>query len=236
VNDDDGPLRDEVSAEEVERLVEAAGPGTPDRPPFGPEGAFGPPSPPPDAGGFTLEEVIREIDAEYTAARGVPAKAAAPEKPAAPAAASQTEDLVLFTLGESAFAVPTANVREVGRAPAVTPLPNVPDWLRGVTNLRGDILSVVDLKTFLRIPRSGEPARMLVVASSTDELTTALLVDAVPGRARLAAGARQPAEALASPAIAPYAVGLNEHRDRLVTVLDLDKILRAPDLQQFQGA
>src|SRR5439155_2655815 len=54
-----------------------------------------------------------------------------------------------FDLARATYAVPLDHVREIDRVPAITPLPNVADWLVGAANLRGEILSVVDFASFL---------------------------------------------------------------------------------------
>ncbi len=187
------------------------------------------PAPP----GPDLEEVIGGIDDAY-AAQGVGEVVAA--EPGPRDATSLLEKFVLFSLGPSTFAVPTRNVREVERAPDVTPVPSVPSWLRGVANLRGDILSVVDLRGFFGVPADEEARRMLVVASDSGEVVTAFLVDAVRGMTRLTAADRRPTAAVSDERIAPFVDGLVELDGRLVTILDLDRILRAPDFAQFQGA
>src|SRR5436190_369995 len=62
------------------------------------------------------------------------------------------EQFLIFTAAGTDFAAPLANIVEVGDAPLVTPLPCVPDWVLGVSNVRGDILSVLDLRTFFGLP------------------------------------------------------------------------------------
>src|SRR5215469_692173 len=58
---------------------------------------------------------------------------------------------VAFSLGGSGCVFPAEYVLEVGQIPKITPVPNVPYWLAGVANRRGDIISVVDLRAFLEL-------------------------------------------------------------------------------------
>jgi hypothetical protein len=72
---------------------------------------------------------------------------------------------VAFTLGGSGCAFPAEYALEVGQIPKITPVPNVPDWLAGVANRRGDILSVVDLRAFLELNKANRSAEgQLIVA------------------------------------------------------------------------
>src|SRR4030095_6422769 len=85
------------------------------------------------------------------------------------AVGNDEEQHVIFTLDGASYSLPIASVTEIGRPLAVTPLPNVPEWMVGVANLRGDIISVVDLRRFFGLgadeaPRGG---RMLVVRSKS---------------------------------------------------------------------
>lgn len=78
-------------------------------------------------------------------------------------------------------ALPLANVSEVGRVPATVPLPFVPGWIAGVINLRGHIVSLVDLAVLLSGRPSEAPARMVVIGTREGDIFAASLVDAVHG-------------------------------------------------------
>jgi twitching motility protein PilI len=87
-----------------------------------------------------------------------------------------------FRLGAERFVTSRADVREVLPIPdQVTRVPGAKPWLRGIANLRGQLLTVVDLKSFLRAgtPAADRQARVLVVASR--EVPTGLIVDEVVG-------------------------------------------------------
>ena len=144
------------------------------------------------------------------------------------------ERFVLFSIASTHYAVPASFVTELERVPKVTAVPRVPAWIRGVTNLRGDILSVIDMRTFLGLdampPHSG---RMLVVRLLDEEFSAGLVVDAVE---RIVAvppeEIRPPASPLKGPLIA-YLSGVCVIGDRVVAVLDLDRLLRSTDIRQF---
>lgn len=106
--------------------------------------------------------------------------AAAADIEAEPEVLEDLEEFVAFSLGETRCVVPIRNVIEIGRIPDAVGVPNAPAWLHGLGNLRGQVLSLIDLRAFLGIGRV-RPAtgRMLVLRTDDDEVQAGLLVDHV---------------------------------------------------------
>ncbi len=143
---------------------------------------------------------------------------------------------VVFRLGSRTMAIPLAAVSEIARPPKVTRLPHVPAWVLGIANLRGDIVSMLDLEGFLsgKLGKSSHEQRMLALRPAGDDVRTAVLVDSVDGiqafeDARIARVTRgYDAE------VAPYARGLYQLEDDLVVVLDADRLLQSKPMRQFE--
>jgi twitching motility protein PilI len=115
------------------------------------------------------------------------AKVAIAAREGAPAAADEWVGIG-FRLGAERFVTSRAEVREVLPTPEqITRVPGAKPWLRGIANLRGQLLTVVDLKSFLGAgaAASERQARVLIVASR--EVPTGLIVDEVLGFRRFAA-------------------------------------------------
>ncbi|MBC7797580.1 MAG: chemotaxis protein CheW [Pyrinomonadaceae bacterium] len=92
------------------------------------------------------------------------------------------EKHIVFKLDENLFAFSAADVMEIAHPLKVTPLPFVPSWLTGVTNLRGDILAVVDLRRLWNKESAMQGAnktKMLVLRSRKENLMMGLVVDSV---------------------------------------------------------
>ena len=182
----------------------------------------------PQAPAPTLRAAIATADGRFDA----PAVSLA--APAAPARTAATGRFVLLSVASAHYAVPEAFVTELERVPRVTIVPRVPEWLCGVANLRGDIVSVIDLRAYLGLaPHAPATARMLVVRLLDEPFTTGLIVDAVDRIVTLQA---EDVKAPASPldgALAPFVSGVCTIGDRLVAVLDVDRLLRSPDIRQF---
>ena len=153
------------------------------------------------------------------------------QEPAKPAAKH-----VLFVLNEAHYAVPLANVLELQRLPHITTLPNAPDWLRGVTNLRGEVLSVVDLRSLLGMPAAESPVsqRLIVVRSTREEISTGWIVDRVLGIRGIAAEDLKPSSTLMTGPAASFLSGVVDRDARLIAVLDVNRVLSSPEMRQFE--
>ncbi|MFC5359278.1 chemotaxis protein CheW [Azospirillum himalayense] len=112
------------------------------------------------------------------------------------AGAERAEAFVVFRLAGAEYGLPVAAVQEVLRQPdAVTPLPNAPDFVSGVTTLRGAVLPLVALRRLLRLPegRGSAEERGRVVVIAAGAARAGLLVDGMAGIVRLPDGAIGPA-------------------------------------------
>jgi purine-binding chemotaxis protein CheW len=94
-------------------------------------------------------------------------------------AAGETLDLVTFALASERYALEARHVREVVRLVDYTPVPSAPEFLLGVTNVRGEILAVMDLRKFFDVPHKGltDLSRVLVLGHERAEF--GVLADAV---------------------------------------------------------
>lgn len=183
----------------------------------------------PDA--LSLQSLLAQIDRET---QQVPLAELPyePQRASAPPAAKH----VLFSLNAAHYAVPLANVLELQRMPHITVLPNVPDWLHGVTNLRGEVLSVVDLRSLLGLPAAESSAskRLIVVRSTREEISTGWIVDQVLGIRGIAAEDLKPRSTLMAGPAASFLSGVVEQDTHLIAVLDVNRVLSSPEMRQFE--
>ena len=94
---------------------------------------------------------------------------------------------IVFGIAGTRYALEMGQVIEVGPVPPTTPLPQVPPWLLGVSNLRGEVLALLDLRLFLGQPpqAANDRDRMLILQAGSAQLTAGLVVDQVFGVAAL---------------------------------------------------
>jgi len=183
--------------------------------------------------GESLEELISIIDSEIEEAaplistEGVQATASA-----------TGQRYIVFTLAETKYAVPLGSVIEMGRIPKITSVPLVPDWIKGVTNLRGDILSVIDLRSFLNIAPLDriETGRMLVVRSGQGDVTAGLIVDQVKGLRELSDKGIVPPSTSIQDKVVNFLGGVHGAGEDLLAVIDMERFFSLPELRQFGAA
>ncbi len=144
---------------------------------------------------------------------------------------------IVFELAGSPYAVPIENVREVVRPSRPTPVPGLPEWMPGVANVRGDIVSIVDLPLFLGVQNATAEHRGLLIAQTNDgTLTVGLLVSNIVGIRRLSAARPLDREQFRNNPIAVFLDGVVEENGRLIPIVRFDALIRATELQTLQSA
>ena len=89
------------------------------------------------------------------------------------------KQLCTFYVGEGYFGIPVQQVQEVVRPQPITPVPLAPKVVRGLINLRGQILTAIDLRFRLGLGEPGDPAKLMNVVVRTDEAPVSFLVDEI---------------------------------------------------------
>lgn len=183
----------------------------------------------------SLEQLVGSIDASRERLTSVGHADAV--KRSAAGNSGEVQRYIAFDLGSTRYAVAMENVLEVERLPSVTPIPNVPEWIDGLSNLRGEIISVVDLRRYFQMDDndSDRTRRMLVVKSLEADVTTSLVVDRVAGIRNIATGTIQPPTSAVASAGAEFITGTSEPGGELLVILDLEALLQCDAMQQFNA-
>ena len=134
---------------------------------------------------------------------------------------------VLFTLGQQVYGVEIRRVQRLLQIPSVTPVPGAPDFVEGVTQIRGKVVALINTKRRLGLqdPTWTSQARVIIVELANNEAHIGLIVDAVTEVARIPPENIEPTTQAGISTHDPVAVGIAKHDDRLVILLDPDKVL-----------
>ncbi len=173
--------------------------------------------------------------AEMVAAPDADAVSAVPEPPPAPIKElGPPERFVVFRLAEKSYGIAMQRVLETDRMPRVTFVPGLPSSLRGITNLRGDILPIIDLRQLLGWGETELTAgNRLIVVKSTADSQVGLIVDALGGLGTFGVDRSGGVERSGNAVENELLNGSGEHKGQQVNVLDLDKVFTATELQEL---
>jgi chemotaxis signal transduction protein/chemotaxis regulatin CheY-phosphate phosphatase CheZ len=132
-----------------------------------------------------------------------------------------------FRLHTGEYAIPITRVREIVNLPTVTSLPQSPEYLRGVTNLRGNVIPLVNLRKLINIPENGTGGTKVIVIVS-GRLTFGIIVDGITGVLSIDESAIESPEGL-SHARSQEITGVAKLDGRLIVLLDTSKLIPLKD-------
>ncbi|MCW4015388.1 MAG: chemotaxis protein CheW [Candidatus Bathyarchaeota archaeon] len=135
--------------------------------------------------------------------------------------------IVNFTVGDVDYGVPVEQVREVRDFQAVTPVPGAPSYVEGVTNLRGQIITVMDLRKRLNI-EEGEGAGEKIIVIEMGKAAVGVMVDTVTEVSTIAEADIE-RHIQVSKKLENYVVGVAKQGEKLIVVMDLTKIISDND-------
>jgi len=141
-----------------------------------------------------------------------------------------------FHLAGEEYAVSILRVREIIEYEVVTRVPGTPAWVRGVMNLRGSVVPVIDLAVKLGLAESPVTRRTCIVVAEVElggeKVVLGVMADAVSQVLELAAAEIEPPPSFGTPVRVDYLHGLGRLGDRFVLLLDIDRLLSAAELLQ----
>lgn len=142
----------------------------------------------------------------------------------APAAGNEVE-LVTFYVGDLLLGANIRRVREINRHFELTPVPHAAEYVRGVINLRGEVVTVVDLRTIFGLGRTEitRHTRNVIVQSRSEHI--GVLVDRVADTIRVPAGTVEPPPANVQGVNAAFFEGVCRLEQELIVVLNVDAAL-----------
>lgn len=146
------------------------------------------------------------------------------------------EQFVIFSLAGTECAARIDNVQEIERMLEITPVPRTPVWVEGITNLRGNIVTVVDLRSFMDMPRAAPDRASRILVSRAGDVVMGMVVDQVNEIRYLRPSAIRSPLANLGGGLTPYLRGVYQLDDRLLSVIDLGKVLLCEKMQDLSTA
>jgi purine-binding chemotaxis protein CheW len=142
--------------------------------------------------------------------------------------------LVSFTIGGEEYGVDILKVQEINRMLAVTNVPNSPEYVDGVINLRGKVIPIIDLRRRFRMERKEHDKNTRIVVVEVSGKVVGFVVDAVSEVLRIPRSVTEPPPPLVAGVDAEYITAVGKLEDRLLMLLDLEKVLATEEKEALE--
>ncbi len=157
-----------------------------------------------------------------------------PQRPTAPTGgtgrhATDTTQIVSFRLANEEYGVDIMRVQEVILLGQITEMPEVPDYIRGLINLRGHVIPIVDLRRRFALPVANNDEHTRIVVVNVGKRTIGIIVDAVNEVLRIGADQVEPPPSSVSGVDHGYIRGLVKFENKILILLNIENVLSRED-------
>jgi purine-binding chemotaxis protein CheW len=146
---------------------------------------------------------------------------------------------LIFHLGAEEFGTEVLKVREIMGMQDITAIPQVPAYVKGVINLRGKVVPVIDLRLKFSMDAQEYTARTCIIVmrtcSSGQELTVGMIVDGVVEVLNLGTSDIEDTPDFGPGVDIPYLIGMAKTKGKVKILLDIDQVLASDELDRFVG-
>jgi len=145
-------------------------------------------------------------------------------------------EYLAFTLGDEEYGIDILKVQEIRGYDAVTRIANAPPFIKGVINLRGHIVPIVDMRIKFDLEKVRYDAFTVVIILNIADRVVGIVVDGVSDVLTLAPGQVRPAPEFGAAFDTEYLVGLGAIEQRMLILIDIDKLMRSADMALMEQA
>lgn len=144
--------------------------------------------------------------------------------------------IVGFQVGRETYGVPITSLHEIVRVPEITAVPDAPTYMEGVINLRGKIVSVIDLRKRFAEKNAGSGRQNRILVVEHNGRLAGLIVDSASEVLKIPASDIEPPPATFQDGGLNCVTGLGKYRGRLIVLLDMARLLEYSGLRSTGGA
>ena len=152
------------------------------------------------------------------------------------AAASSSRELLTFTLGSEEYGIDILKVQEIRGYEAVTTIANAPEFIKGVINLRGVIVPIVDMRIKFKLGRVTYDESTVVIILNVANRVVGMVVDGVSDVTTLKADEIKPAPEFGASLDTQYLQGLGTVDERMIILADIEKLMTSRDMELIETA
>ena len=163
-------------------------------------------------------------------------QAAVAAAPAAGLAGNEANEFLTFTLGEEEYGIDILKVQEIRGYDAVTRIANAPEFIKGVVNLRGTIVPVVDMRIKFGLGNVEYNQFTVVIVLNVSGRVVGMVVDSVSDVITLSSEQVKPAPDFSSSFDTQYILGLGTVDERMLILADIEKLMTSSDMALMDAA
>jgi len=148
----------------------------------------------------------------------------------------ESRELLTFTLGREEYGIDILKVQEIRGYEAVTTIANAPEFIKGVINLRGIIVPIVDMRIKFKLERVNYDETTVVIILNIAQRVVGMVVDGVSDVTTLKADEIKPAPEFGSGLDTQYLQGLGTIDERMIILVDIEKLMTSRDMELIDSA
>ena len=150
--------------------------------------------------------------------------------------AADGNQFLTFLLLDEEYGIDILQVQEIKNYSHITPIPNTPPYVKGAMNLRGTVVPIVDLRCKFDMPEAEYNQYTVIIVVMIQERVVGMVVDAVSDVLNVGSEDFEPAPSLGGGVDTSFMKGLAKNGDRLITLLNIDKVIGLSDLSLEENA
>ena len=145
-------------------------------------------------------------------------------------------ELLTFTLGKEEYGIDILKVQEIRGYDAVTAIANAPDFIKGVINLRGIIVPIVDMRIKFKLGNVSYNELTVVIILNVANRVVGIVVDGVSDVIALTADQIKPSPHFSASLDMQYITGMGTVNERMIIVIDIEKLMTSRDMDLVEEA
>lgn len=145
-------------------------------------------------------------------------------------------EILVFTLGREEYGIDILKVQEIRGYDAVTTLANMPKFIKGVINLRGAIVPIIDMRIKFNLGQADYNQFTVVIILNIGRRVVGIVVDGVSDVLTLSTDQIRPAPEFGGTVNTEYLLGLGAVDERMIILMDIEKMMTSPELQLVEQA
>ena len=139
---------------------------------------------------------------------------------------ADTRQFVVFKLGNEEYGIDIQKVTTIEKMMTIARVPRTPDFIKGVINLRGEIIPIIDLRAKFSLSKTEETEDTRIIIIKIEEISAGMIVDAVAEVLHLPEDSMENITNFSNDLSMDFILGVGKLEDRIVTLLNLEKLIK----------